>query len=183
MTPLPLVLQLLLAALVIVAGIYDVLWRRIPNWLVLPGFLLGLGLNALLGSDYAPGLKEAGIGVGLAFLIYFPLYVLGGMGAGDVKLMAAIAAIAGWKNWLIIFIFSGILGGVIALGIVLTKGRLRQTFWNLGYILWELAHLRSPRKAGEEFDIRGSKAVTMPHGAVVALGCLFFLGGGFLIGS
>ncbi|MGB9606394.1 MAG: A24 family peptidase, partial [Bryobacteraceae bacterium] len=170
MTPLPLVLKLLLAALVIAAGAYDVLWRRIPNWLVLPAFLLGLGLNALLGADYAPGLKQAAIGVGIAFLVYFPLYLLGGMGAGDVKLMAAIAAITGWKNWLIIFVFSGILGGVIALAVVLTKGRLKQTFWNLGYILWELAHLRSPRRASEEFDIRGAKAVTMPHGAVVALG-------------
>jgi len=183
MTALPLVLKLLLASLVVTAGVYDVLWRRIPNWLVSPAFLAGLGLNALLGADYAPGLKEAGIGVGLAFLIYFPLYLLGGMGAGDVKLMAAVAAVVGWKNWLVIFVFSGILGGVIALGIVLTKGRLRQTFWNLGYILWEIAHLRSPRLAGEELDVRSPKALTMPHGAVVALGCLFFLGGGFLLGA
>lgn len=183
MTALPLVLKLALALLVITAGVYDVLWRRIPNWLVLPGFLLGLGLNALLGSDYAPGLKEAGLGAGLAFLVYFPLYLLGGMGAGDVKLMTAIGAIVGWKNWLVIFIFSGILGGVIALAIVLSKGRLRQTFWNLGYILWELAHLRSPRRSGEEFDVSSGKGLTMPHGAVVALGCLFFLGGGFLIGA
>ncbi|MCS7315304.1 MAG: A24 family peptidase [Bryobacterales bacterium] len=183
MTALPLLLKLVLALLVVTAGVYDVLWRRIPNWLVLPGFLLGLGLNALLGADYAPGLKQAGLGAALAFLIYFPLYLLGGMGAGDVKLMTAIGAIVGWKNWLIIFIFSGILGGVIALAIVLSKGRLRQTFWNLGFILWEIAHLRSPRRASAEFDVSSGKGMTMPHGAVVALGCLFFLGGGFLIGA
>ncbi len=182
MTALPLILKILLALLVVTAGVYDVLWRRIPNWLVGPAFLLGLGLNALLGSDYAPGIKEAGIGVAVAFGVYFPLYLLGGMGAGDVKLMAAVAAIVGWKNWLVIFIFSGILGGIIALAIVLTKGRLRQTIWNLGLIIWEIVHLRSPRKATEELDVRSRKAVTMPHGAVVALGCLFYLGGGLLLG-
>lgn len=182
MTALPWILKVLLAALVVTAGIYDVLWRRIPNWLVAPALALGLGLNALLGADYAPGFQQAIAGVGLAFLIYFPLYLLGGMGAGDVKLMAAVAAITGWKNWLLIFIFSGILGGLIALGIVLTKGRLRRTLFNLGYILWEIAHFRSPRTASEELDVRSPKAVTMPHGAVVALGCLFYLGGGLLLG-
>jgi len=181
MVPLPLILKVLLAALVLAAGVHDVLWRRIPNWLVLPAFLLGLGLNAWL--EAAPGLKQAALGVGLAFLIYLPMYLLGGMGAGDVKLMAAVAAIVGWKDWLLIFIFSGILGGAIALGIVLTKGRLRQTIWNLGYMLWQIGHLRSPRHGSQELDIHSPKAVTMPHGAVVALGSLFFLGGGFLIGG
>lgn len=181
MVPLPVILKVLLAALVVGAGVYDVLWRRIPNWLVLPGLLLGLALNASLSG--APGLKQAAIGVGLAFLIYFPMYLMGGMGAGDVKLMAAVAAIAGWRNWLLIFIFSAILGGVIALAIVLTKGRFRQTLWNLGLIVWQLGRLRSPRQASDELDIRSPKAATMPHGAVVALGCLFFLGGGFLTGA
>lgn len=181
MVPLPVVLKILLAVLVLSAGVYDVLWRRIPNWLAIPALLLGLGLNASLKA--APGLEQAAQGIGLAFLIYFPLYLLGGMGAGDVKLMAAVGAIAGWKNWLLIFIFSGILGGVIALAIVLTKGRFRQTMGNLGLILWQLGRLRSPRGASDELDIRSPKATTMPHGAVVALGTLFFLGGGFLIGA
>ena len=182
MTSLPLVLQAPLAALVIIAGVYDILYRRIPNWLVLPGFLLGLALNAVLGSTYSPGLAESGLGVGLAFLIYFPLYLLRGMGAGDVKLMAAVAALVGWKNWLIIFIFSGILGGVLAVIIILTKGRFRKTIYNVGYILWELGHMRPPRLSSEELDVRSPKAVTLPHGAVIALACLFFLGGGLVLG-
>jgi len=181
--PLPLGLKLLLAVLVVTAGVCDVLWRRIPNWLTAPALLSGLVINVALGPGRAPGGKQAAAGAGLAFLVYFGLYLLAGKGAGDVKLMAAVGAIVGWKNWLAIFVFSSLLGGVIALALALAKNRLRQTLFNMGVILWELAHLRSPARRHEELRIESARALTLPHGAVVALGCLFFLGSGWLAGS
>lgn len=168
-------LQVALAAVVVTAGVYDILYRRIPNWLVLIGLGLGFGLNVFLHG--AAGLAQSGKGLGLAFLIYFPMYLLGGMGAGDVKLMGAIGSMVGPGNWFLIFLISAILGGVFALILIVAKRRFHKTLWNIGYILWEITHLRSPRGAGEELDIRSPKAVTLPHGAVIALGCLAFLGG------
>jgi prepilin peptidase CpaA len=172
-------IQLLLAAVVVVAGIHDIRTRRIPNWLVLPGLLLGFAVNGIL--EGWPGLLHAGAGFGLALLVYVPLYLLRAMGAGDVKLMATVGAIVGAGNWFIIFMITGILGGVFALVITALTGRLRKTFSNVGLILWEVSHLRAPHAANAELDIKDRRAVTMPHGAVIALGCLAFMAAGVVL--
>ena len=96
----PLVLKMALIAVVASAAFYDVRTRKIPNWLNLSGLILGLGLNTLL--LHAHGIVVASLGLGLALLIYVPLYLVRGMGAGDVKLMAAVGSIAGPQNWLVI---------------------------------------------------------------------------------
>lgn len=175
MTSLPLILKVLVAFVVIVAGVYDIRFRRIPNWLVLPALVLGMALNGFLFER--GGFYNSVLGFGLAFIVYLPLYMLRGMGAGDVKLMAAVGAIVGWGNWLIIFVITGLLGGVLAILLMLAKGRLRKTLWNVGYILSEMIHGRAPHLYREELDIHSPKAVTLPHGAVIALGCMAFLGG------
>src|SRR5258707_6460288 len=111
MSPLPLATQLLLTLLVVTAAVHDLRSRRIPNWLVLAGLVLGVALNSFL-HPYWPGFKEAAQGFGLALLIYFPLYILHAMGAGDVKLMAALGAMVGPGPWLALFIVPAILGGL-----------------------------------------------------------------------
>ncbi len=93
LTYLPLVMQVVLVLIVMTAGIYDLRFRRIPNWLVLVGLVLGFGLNTFLFG--LSGLERSAMGMGLALLIYFPLYLLRAMGAGDAKLMAAVGAIVG----------------------------------------------------------------------------------------
>lgn len=173
MSNFPLILQLVLAAVALVAGVWDLRTRRIPNWLVLTGLLLGFLLNGFL--FLGPGLLRAAAGFGLALLIYFPMYLLRGMGAGDVKLMAALGAIAGWQLWLGIFLLSGILGGVLAVLLTLAKGRLRTTLWNVGFIVSELSHLRAPHLTRAELDVENPKAVTLPHGTVIALGVVVLL--------
>ena len=173
MTDFPLVLQLVLLAVALTAGIWDLRTRRIPNWLVLSGLLLGFLLNGFL--FLGPGLLHAAAGFGLALLIYFPLYLLRGMGAGDVKLMAALGAIAGWRLWLSIFILSGLLGGVLAVVLILAKGQFRRTLWNVGFILSELLRFRAPHLTRAELDVENPKAVTLPHGSVIALGVIMLL--------
>ncbi len=170
----PPIIQLLVALMVVVAGIYDIRYRRIPNWLVLPAVLLGFALNAFLYG--LAGLKYAGLGFGLAVLIYMPLYALRGMGAGDVKLAAALGAFVGWQNWLLLFVFAAVIGGVLALVLMLTRGRFRKTLWNTAYILWEMVHLRAPHQRSEELDVQSPRAFTLPHGAVLALGTLTLVG-------
>lgn len=173
MAPLSPLLQIFLVALVLVAAGYDIRFRRIPNWLVLIGLIGGMVLNfALFQLD---GLKAAGKGMGLALLIYFPFFALRAMGAGDVKLMAAVGAVVGPSNWFLIFICTGILGGVVAIILLLSKGRVRKTFWNLGFIVHELIHFRPPYAGREELDVANPKAVSLPHGSTIALGSIAFL--------
>jgi prepilin peptidase CpaA len=168
------IFQVVLALMAIVAAVYDIRYRRIPNWLTLSGVLVGIGLNSFLNTSLH-NWRSALMGLGLAFLIYFPLYLLRGMGAGDVKLMAAIGALVGPANWFGIFLFSNVLGGIAAVVLLLSKGGLRRTFSNVGYMLNELAHFRPPYMRKQELDLRSPRAVTMPHGVAIALGSFVFL--------
>ena len=170
----PIPLQVVLAALVLVAAVTDVRSRRIPNWLTLSGVVAGILLNWFLNVDRF-NWRTALLGMGLAFLVYFPLYLLRGMGAGDVKLMAAIGALVGPANWFAIFILSNVLGGVAAVVLLLSRGRLWGTFRNVGYMLNELLHFRPPYLKREELDVKSPKAATMPHGLAIAFGSLAFL--------
>src|SRR5581483_12325541 len=145
-------LQPVLLAVAITAGVYDIRSRRIPNWVALTGLLLGLIGNTAI--FHLPGLRAAVLGMGLALLVYFPLYLVRGMGAGDVKLMGAIGAITGPGNWIVIFIITALLGGACALALVLWRGALPRTLGNLAFIVSELVHLRAPFRRRQEIDVR-----------------------------
>jgi hypothetical protein len=84
----PIALQVVLAIIAGLAAIYDLRYRRIPNWIVLTGLVLGIGLNAFL-FEWA-GVRQSLLGLGLAFVIYFPLYLLRGMG-GIYRRMGRLA--------------------------------------------------------------------------------------------
>jgi len=133
-----------LALVVIVAAVYDVRFRRIPNWLVLSGLVLGIGLNTFL-FEWS-GLRFSLKGLGLGLVVYFPLYLLRGMGAGDVKLMAAIGSIVGWANWLGIFLVTAVLGGFVAIILLLGRGKLRSSLWNVGFLIQRLGTLQAPTR-------------------------------------
>ena len=169
----PLIFRVLLILVTFVAGAYDIRYRRIPNWLSLTGVLLGLAFHAFLFEW--PGVIFSAKGLALAMLIYFPLFALRGMGAGDVKLMAAVGALVGVWNWIGIFVITGILGGLFAIVLAMSHGALRTTVRNVTYILTELAHLRMPYIGRSELDIHNPKALRLPHGAVIALGSGLFL--------
>lgn len=169
----PLVFRVLLILIAFVAGAYDIRFRRIPNWLSLTGVVLGLAFHAFLFEW--PGVIYSLKGLALAMLVYFPLFVLRGMGAGDVKLMAAVGALVGAWNWVGIFVITGVLGGLFAIVLALSHGALRKTVANITYLLTELAHLRMPYIGRSELDIRNPKALRLPHGAVIALGSGVFL--------
>ncbi|MGE5644808.1 MAG: prepilin peptidase [Acidobacteriota bacterium] len=168
--------QVLLALVVLIAGYYDIRWRRIPNWLTLPSVLAGFALNAFLAESVWAGLQYAFFGFLLAMAINFPLYALHARGAGDVKLLAAVGAMVGWRDWVAIFIISGLLGGVLAIALMLGKGRFKRTLWNTGYIVAELAHWRAPHMKSEELDVNSPLSFRLPQGAVIALGTYAFLG-------
>lgn len=165
---------MVLLALLVAAAIYDVRFRRIPNWLTLTGVILGFLINGLIGVPEG-GLLFALEGFAVAFGVYMVLYVLRAMGAGDVKLMAAVGALVGWQRWFGIFLVTAITGGVMAFVLVTVRGRLNKTLWNVGFILSEMRHGRPAYVGKEELDVRSPRAVGLPHGAVIAIATVFFL--------
>lgn len=107
-------LEIILLFLVCQAAATDLAWRRIPNVLVLAGLLLALALHWRQGGSGALlGQALAGGAVGL--LLFLPLYALGGMAAGDVKLMAMAGSFVGPAQALQLCVLSALAGGLLAL--------------------------------------------------------------------
>jgi prepilin peptidase CpaA len=165
--------QIFLGILVATAAIFDIRYRRIPNWLVLAGIIVGFIWNVYT-SGWS-GLLRASEGLGLGFILYFPLYLIRARGAGDVKLLAAVGAIAGPANCLWIFMLTAILGGIIALVILMFRGRVRKTFYNVGWIIQDLIHFRAPFRSSGELDVTTPKGMRLPHAAMIAVGALAFI--------
>jgi prepilin peptidase CpaA len=173
-------IEALLLTLVIGAAVYDVRYRRIPNWLTLGGVLAGMLLNAFLfhgpgGWFGVQGLVSSVMGLIVAFGIYVFLYALHAMGAGDVKLMGAVGAIVGWVNWFWIFLATAILGGIAGAILVVLRGRVRKTLFNVGFILSEMSQGHAAYLKNEELDVKSKKSLGLPHGAVIAAGTILFL--------
>jgi prepilin peptidase CpaA len=165
--------QILLGILVAIAATFDIRYRRIPNWLVLAGIIVGCVWN--LSASGWSGLGRSAAGLGLGFILYFPLYLIRARGAGDVKLLAAVGAITGPGNCLWIFLLTAILGGVIALILLVFRGRVRKTFFNVGWIMQDLMHLRAPWRSSDELDVTTTKGLRLPHAAMIAVGALAFI--------
>jgi prepilin peptidase CpaA len=167
---LPNALKAVLVVVVVIAAILDLRWRRVPNWLTASGALLGIVLNTVFGTWWS-SLE----GLGLALLIYVPLYLLRGVGGGDVKLMAAVGAIAGPGNWLRILFFTLIFGAVAAIILMVVKRRVRRTFQNIGLILMSLGSGHAPYAKNPELDVREEKGLRLPHAVTIACGAIAFL--------
>lgn len=166
--------EVVLIVLVLAAAVYDVRYRRIPNWVSVSGAVIGLALNTFLFGGWS-GFLFSLKGLLLGFGLYFVLYALRAMGAGDVKLMGAVGSLVGWQDWFAIFLVTAIIGGILALLVMLLRGRVKKTVWNVGYILSEMGHGRPAYINREELDVKNPKSVGLPHGAVIAVGTIFFL--------
>lgn len=159
-----------MAALVLalIAGIFDFRSRRVPNWLSVTGLATGLSLNLYLAG--LMGLKTSLLGLGLALLFYLPLFLLRAMGGGDVKLMAAMGSMVGPDAWLIVFVLTALLGGVVAIALLVYRGGLSTALGNVGRILTSLGQAQAPHVAHPELDIAHPRATTLPHAVVIAIG-------------
>jgi prepilin peptidase CpaA len=165
--------QILLGIVVAIAAAFDIRYRRIPNWLVLAGIIAGFAWNSSV-SGWS-GLGRSAEGLGLGFILYFPLYLIRARGAGDVKLLAAVGAITGPGNVVWIFLLTAVLGGIIALVMLMFRGRVRKTFFNVGWIIQDLMHFRAPWRSNDELDVTSTKGLRLPHGAMIAVGAVAFI--------
>ena len=157
--------QVVLIALVLASAWCDVRTRRIPNWLTVSGALCGLALNVY--EDGLPGALPSIAGLFSGLGIFMLLYLAGGMGAGDVKLFGAVGAMIGPGRLLIVFVLTGLLGGIAAVVLSLSRGRLGSAIQRTGEMLFDLGRLRMPQ-ARED-------AMRLPYGAVIAGGTLLSL--------
>ena len=94
------------------------------------------------------------------------------MGGGDVKLMTAVGSMAGASNWFVVFLIAAIIGGIMALLLLLIRGGFRRTVLNVMGIFSALIHFRAPYRVRPELDVAHSTAVTLPHGLSIAIGSL-----------
>lgn len=163
--------QLVSVGLATVACAWDLRTRRIPQVLTLGGALAGFVFHTASGGWNAGVASAAGWIVGLA--IFFLPFALGGLGAGDVKLLGAIGAWLGPMNAVWVGLYAGVAGGILALFVALTRGYLFQAVGNVGVMLayWRL-HGVKPLPAMTLEHARGPRlayAVPILAGTVAAL--------------
>lgn len=113
-------LDLLLVVFVSIAAMTDLRSRRIPNALVASGLAASLMLHGF--SPAGQGLAFALLGALTGFALFLPMYLLKGMAAGDVKLMAAVGAFAGPATTVHIALAAFVVGGVLAIVLIIGKG-------------------------------------------------------------
>lgn len=103
----------------------DLLSRRVPNALTFGIAALGIALAAMHVTGLSVLAALAGLAIG--FVLMLPGHYIGGTGAGDVKLFAAIGTLLGPAGILVAFLYTALAGGVLALVIALRRRRLRET--------------------------------------------------------
>jgi prepilin peptidase CpaA len=164
-----------LVVLVVVAAGMDMKSRRIPNWLTVSGFALGLLMRVPLGwSALADGLLAASA----AFALALPVFALGGVGGGDVKLLTAVGAFLGLDRlWGALFI-AVMVGGALAIVSVLKRKRAPETLANMYILVKGLTRKESYTGwKGPEGDapltIRSAGVVTRPFGVAIAAGAIY----------
>ena len=166
LTPLGLVHFLVLVALLSAAVVTDIRDRRIPNRITVSGIVLGLLLGAILEG----GIPASALGgVLVALLVTVPLYALGGIGAGDAKLLAAVGAFVGPGGLLAVFIYGGLAGGVLALAQAAARGDLLRLLKNTRDLLifWVTLGIRGRRLALDD-----PEAHSVPYGVAIAAGAV-----------
>ena len=106
------------------ATVDDLMRRRIANWIPVAGLAGGLGWQ--IGQHGWRGGLEAIGGAVMGFAVFLIFYLLGGMGGGDVKLMAGFGALLGWSGILWAALWTSVAGGILAVGTLAWKGALRR---------------------------------------------------------
>ncbi|TWT95973.1 Type IV leader peptidase family protein [Botrimarina colliarenosi] len=167
----------------VVAAVIDGLQLKVPNWITFPMIISGWVFSATL-SEYPgwEGLVYSLIGTAVGLGLLLPAYAIGGMGAGDVKLMAGIGAWVWGTVTAYAFAVSAIVGAVIAIGMVLTqKGwdKHHSQFWS---ILNEILTIKDPDQLAAIAKERKPRMMLLPYGIPIAIGTIaYFAWAGMLV--
>lgn len=159
----------LAVGLAIIAGWTDWRSRRIPNWLTVPGLLVGVSANVLVGGW--AGLRFSLLGAGLGLLVLLPFVFLRSLGAGDWKLAGALGAFVGWEALADLLMGSVLVAGIMALALVIYKRRFKQTMRNIGRLLASLFTFHMPEA---EVSLDNPQSLKVPYGVALAFTTLLF---------
>ena len=166
LSPTAIIVELFLVPLAVFIIYHDVRYRRIPNLFVLATLVGGLTLNVALG-----GLRGGLLSIGgclFAFVLMFMLHVFGAMGAGDVKLFAAIGSVLGAQLVLPTFVVVILTGGLLAVAVTLRSGVIRTTLQRVLQILVGLL----PGWQMPRFSVPADRRLTIPYGAAITIGAI-----------
>ena len=154
----------LVLCLTLCAAVVDWRSRRIPNWLTVPGLMLGIVAHTLISRW--PGARLSIEGAGLALGLLLPFVLLRALGAGDWKLMGAVGAFLGPVLILFILLGSVFVAGIMALVEAIRTGRLKETVVNMavlvqGFVVFGL-------RPNARISLDNPKALKLPFGVAVA---------------
>jgi prepilin peptidase CpaA len=167
----------------VVAAVIDGMKLKVPNWITFPMIVSGWIYSATL-SPYAgwEGLVYSLIGTAVGLALLMPAYAIGGMGAGDVKLLAGVGAWVWGTTTLYAFAVSAVIGGIIAVGMVLAgKGwdKHRNQFW---MICNEIMTVKDTDKLSTIAAERKPTMMLLPYGIPIAIGTIaYFACAGMLL--
>lgn len=149
----------------------DLRSRRIPNWLTAGAMAAGVSFHLL--SPGGSGLGAAGLGLTVGLLVFFPFFALGALGAGDVKLMAALGTWVGAAAVINVALFGALAGGVLAVVVALWHGYLRRAFLNLRTLFahWWLTGI----KPLPELTLDSGQGLRLPYALPIMAGLVVTL--------
>lgn len=179
---------LVISAAMIVAAVIDGWKLKVPNWLTFPmvlsGWLLGLLHNfGLLEGTGSGGIGAALAGTALGFVLLWPVYAIGGMGAGDVKMQMGfgswVGAFFGLGQGMAIVLYSFVaatlIGGVIALLMIVVRGQLRRNVENTREIVGDWFTAGGVGAVADKAAQRKSRLHLLPYGIPLCIGSVGYL--------
>jgi prepilin peptidase CpaA len=147
--------------------------RRIPNYLTFGGALAGIAFQT--GVFGWHGLVQALLGLFLGLALLLLPYIGGGMGAGDVKALAALGAWLGPRGCFSVFCYMGLVGGILSLGVLIWNG----PFWRYLRTAWilfqNLIFVRDKKIILETMAPGQNQTPGLPYGVAIALGMVAYL--------
>lgn len=158
-----------LVLMVTIAAVYDIQFRRIPNWLILTGLVASLLIQVTFNDFY--GFKAWGYGMLTGFALFLPLYALHAMGAGDVKLVAMVGSFLDAGSAIGVVLTTLVVGGVLAIGAALWNGVLRQAISNIHTQL-TLTMFKKLSGGNAQLEQLPSSAGNLPYAVAIAIGTL-----------
>lgn len=159
-------------ATLVVAAVIDGIQLKVPNWITFPMIIAGWIYSFAYFGAEGLGWSFLGTVVGLALLL--PPYAVGGMGAGDVKLLAGIGAWVGTMHTLYAFCWTAVFGGVIAVLMVWYRKAWEKHSTQFFAIINEFVAIRNPETLSVIAAERKPRMLLLPYGIPMAIGTIFY---------
>jgi prepilin peptidase CpaA len=163
------------AVTLVVAAVIDGVQLKVPNWITFPMIISGWVYSAVF-SPFAgwEGIVYSLLGTAVGLALLLPAYAIGGMGAGDVKLLAGVGAWVWSERTLYAFAATAIIGGVIAVAMVLYRRAWQHHKTQFWMIVNEILTVKDPEQLSAIAAERKSSMRLLPYGIPIAIGTIAY---------